>query len=766
MKRKVCAWLLMVVMILSMTACGKGESEGPEFVYVPEYISLPADEDSNVNVMQMTDKNLYYSVYSWNEETMESSQDFYSLDLTAADAKPVKMQLDMDTMGDYMQMQIDSQGNLYLATRSYEEITEKDENGETYTSYDYENAKVEIVKFGADGTESYRCDITQRMKAAQEDEYISDYIQYMVLDKAGNVYVTNGDTNIWVIGTDGKLLCEIKSDNWFNSMGVSKAGDVYISTYGNSGQVLKKIDLATKGFGEELSGLPNNFYGAILPGTEKDFVLQGDSALYEYDAQTQTYEEILKFIDCDINGSYVQNVAVTQDGKILVYYRDWNLGTQEVVSLVKKPASEVSQKQMLTLGGFYINQDLQSSIVKFNKSNEEYRITIRDYSESMGDDENAYEDAITLMNNDILTGNAPDMIYLGSVNLQTMANKGVIEDLSPYLESSDKLKREDMLESVLKTYTIGDTLCAIPTSFYISTLMSASSIVGDEMGWTMDEMLAVAKSMPEDAQLMQYGTKDMILQYMIIFGADSYVNWETGKCNFESEEFIKLLEFANTFPKEYEYSEDMPTMPEMIQSGKLLLVDQSISSMGDYQIIETIWDEPVTCIGFPGNEGNGAILMGQDAIAISSKSKHKDVAWEFLETFITDANAEENYMWGFPVVKSRLEAQFEEAMKPEYEIDWMTGETLLDENGNPVESSKGGWGYGDGIEFNIYAATQEQVDAVKELINNTTTLYNADMEMYNIISEEAAFFFEGQKSAQEVAKTIQGRIQVYVDEIR
>ena len=77
-------------------------------------------------------------------------------------------------------------------------------------------------------------------------------------------------------------------------------------------------------------------------------------------------------------------------------------------------------------------------------------------------------------------------------------------------------------------------------------------------------------------------------------------------------------------------------------------------------------------------------------------------------------------------------------MTPNYQIDYETGEPLLDENGNPMEYSKGGWSFGNNVSYDIYAATQE----------------------------EAAFYFEGAKSAAEAAEVIQGRIQLYVDENR
>lgn len=764
--KKVTAMLLAAVMVLGMTSCGnKEETEGSTFVFVPEYVSMPTVENGNISVIQLDGSELYYSLYQWDSETYESSQEFYKMDLSVENPQPEKLNVNLGEEQDYMQMCIDKQQNLYMAARVYEAIERTDEDGNTYTEYGYENATSELIKYNADGSEAFRQDITALLNA-EEMGYIP-YVQYLKVDKSGNVYISTGETSVWVFDENGNHLATIPCTNWISGMGTSKDGEIYISTYGNEGMVLRKIDLQTKGLGPELKGIPNNFYGDVVPGMEQDFLLKGDTALYEYDIETQTSTEVLNFIDCDMTGSYVECISATEDGKIVAYYRDWNQDLEEIVKLTKTDSSQVKTKQTLTLGGMYISQDLQSAIVKFNKSNDEYRISIRDYSESMGTDENAYQDALTLMNSDILTGNAPDLIYLGSVNMKNMAANGAIEDLMPYLESSDVLKKEDLVESVLAAYTSNDVLCAIPTSFYIGTLMSASSIVGDEMGWSIDEMIAIADELPENAKIMEYATKDIILQIMLLYGSDSFVNWSTGECNFTGEEFIKVLEFANRFDAEYNYDEDAPVMPELVEAGELLLVDQTISQVSDFQIIAEIWGEPVTCIGFPSASGNGSVMMGEDAIAISSKSKNKDVAWEFLENYIVEkASGESGYMWAFPSTKAGLEGVFEEAMTPEYRTDWETGEILLDENGEKMQYSKMGWSYGNGVEYEIYAATQEEVDKVKELIDSTTTVYSYDTQLFTIVSEEAAYFFNGQKSAQEVAKVIQGRVQVYVDESR
>ena len=134
----------------------------------------------------------------------------------------------------------------------------------------------------------------------------------------------------------------------------------------------------------------------------------------------------------------------------------------------------------------------------------------------------------------------------------------------------------------------------------------------------------------------------------------------------------------------------------------------------------------------------------------------KEAAWEFLKHFLNEDFYRDNYAWGFPTLISEYNRVNEEYMTPEY---------YEDENGNQVEQSKGGWGWDD-FQVDLYAATQEEVDAVTELINISDRSYSYDTQLIQIITEEAAPFFEGQKTAQDVADIIQSRVKMYVNENR
>ena len=74
------------------------------------------------------------------------------------------------------------------------------------------------------------------------------------------------------------------------------------------------------------------------------------------------------------------------------------------------------------------------------------------------------------------------------------------------------------------------------------------------------------------------------------------------------------------------------------------------------------------------------------------------------------------------------------------------------------------FGFGGGAE--IYALTQEQGDEVMALVEGTDRIWNSDSAIMDTITAEAEAYFAGQKTAQEVAKLVQSKLTIYVNEQR
>lgn len=753
--RKLTAILLAVSLAMALVACGKEEGnkkveeEEGEYVWVPEFETLQMeDENGWMFGIRMIKGVLYYAKESWDSETMTSS---YSI-CKHEDGKETVIYQKENT-------ETANEGvNSFI-------ILPEGKLGLVVSGYAEEETSWYLRIIGEDGTEIITTEITEAVMGDMEYGYVAKCLS----DKEGNLYL-QCDQWILVYDINGEFLFQLNSNgNWIQDMGNTKDGQVLVLQYSGSDMELSTIDMGKKDFAISYQGLPTDI-NTMEEGITKDVLFKVRTGLVEYDFESQSYEEVLNWIDCDINPDYVEAVSSTKDGKILVIIREWGStdGEYQLCTLTQTLKSEVPEKQTITLGTIGLSQGLQNAIVNFNKTNQEYRIRVIDYTANVDySKEGAYEDALLGFNNDILTRNAPDIIDLSAGNFVQYMNQGMIEDLYPYLDSSDSVNKENFLQSVLEAYSVDGKLACIPSTVYITTMAAKASDVGTKQGWTFEELLAVADSKPADTLIMQYATKNEILRMSLMFDEESYIDWSTGECNFDSEEFKKVLEFANRFPSEYDWSVEMPSEPALIAEGKLLLMPITISAMNDIQTYTAMYgNEDVTYIGYPTADGScGSAFSGQDTLAISSQSDCKEGAWMFIESLLTEDYQTGMFSWGMPTLKSAYDAQLKDAMRKQYEMD-EEGNILLDEEGNPIESSQGGMSYGDGWSVDYYAVTQEEADQIEELIANTQRVinYNYASEVYKIIEEEAAPYFAGQKPLDEVVDIIQSRVDIYISE--
>ncbi len=764
--KKILALGLAGVLTVSMAACGGedteegskgnvgtsgGEEAAPEYVYVPEYHTLTKDANGWVNNPTFVDGKLYYSVYSYNEETGESKDYYAYRDLNSLD---VENELDIKCPVEGMETSliscyIDKTGNSYSVWNAYPMYVEGEE-------YNYDDSTSYLMKMDSTGAQVF----VQDLKDVFVDENNS-YLQNIAATSDGKIIASSSNV-FYLFNEDGTLNKTIPTDaDWIQSMCITEEGKVLYTYYGMQGVEVAEIDVATGAKGGTYKNIPDMNAKVKNAGNGK-LLVSGASKLYEYDMATQESIELLAWLDCDVDGNYVQDFEVMDDGRIAVYYDNYN-DAAEVTILTKTKASEVTQKTIITLATLYDgDSNLQQAAVAFNKSNPKYQIKIKSYIDNNAEwTENTYADGLALMNADIISKDAPDIISINYVDISSLAAKGAFVDLTPYLEKSTVSNKDDFVESVLKAYNFDGVQVTVPVAFNINTMMAKSKYVGTEAGWTLDDIMALAKEYP-DAELMRYATKDSALQICLQYNSDSFIDYTTGTCSFDSPEFIKVLEFANNFPKEINYN-DESSFPAMIQSGQVLLADVYLSDVQNYQMYRLMMEEDVTSIGYPTVDGStGTYLSSYEMYGIAASSDCIDGAWAFIESVLAKDESSDMHRWQFPSRKDELEEVFAEAMKIDYQYD-ENGEIMYDEAGNPLQYPKTTWGYDD-WEAEIYAATQEEVDEIKAMIAMAKPAGTADQTIFTMINEEAQSYFSGQKSAEDVAKIIQSRVELYVSE--
>ena len=752
--RRVLGLALSAAMALSLAACGNssgGETEKKEWVWVPEFITID-DETVSFYDMQLVGDSLCYQSYDYDEETETSTQSICRYSLADGNITKTPLNYVEEKNWNLNRLVYAQDGSMYGTTNVYNE--------------DYTKSETFLCKFDAEGKQIFAEDMTELVAES--------YVDNMAIDGEGRIYVT-GENNVWLFDADGNKrgTVSLGADvNWIRAMGSGKDGKMYLCYYTSNGDtVLCDIDFDGKKTGNTYENYPSSNSNALVPGIDKDFLAQDGNRVYEYDTKSQTSTELFTWLDSDINGNTVENFWGLEDGRILAVASDWETNEKSIALLTKTKASEVPQKETILIGSLYGDSNIQSAAVKFNKSNDKYHISIREYlnyNDYDGDDYQAFmTDGINRLNNDITSNNCPDILDLSGLNIKQLAAKGVFEDLNGYLEKSEKLSREDFLENILEAYTLDGKLVSIPYSFQMSTVVGKGSEVGTEMGWTLEELIAYADAHP-DALLFDSKTKDVIMMTLMAYNADYFIDWSTGECRFDSEEFKDILNFANRFPEEYDWEKEDVSTPNKIQKGQVLLYEENIYDFNELQMCNEIFQGDASYIGYPTMDGSvGCMLSASQAYAITSKSGHKDGAWEFIEGFLTkEENPDRGFSSiGFPTMKSKLNAMAADAVEVKYYTD-ENGELYYDENGEPIPMGGGGGiSYEDGWSYEYRIPTQEEVDLALSLMEIAKPVsYSQGDEVLNIINEEAAPFYKGQKSVDEVASVIQSRIKIYVGE--
>ena len=243
---------------------------------------------------------------------------------------------------------------------------------------------------------------------------------------------------------------------------------------------------------------------------------------------------------------------------------------------------------------------------------------------------------------------------------------------------------------------------------------------------------------------------------------DQFVDYGKATCSFDSDDFIQLLTASAKLPTDdelygdsNEISVDYQDGYQMLQSGDLLMTSCYITgdsySMKEFYGLYNNKDFGMVNIGYPTSEGSGVQVSTSSGFGISAKSKYQDVAWDFIKTLLTDDFQTDQ--WSFPVTKSA----FDQALAESMEKDFYT-----DENGEKVYYDQSTY-IGD-TEYTLEPLTQEQVDDFKSMVDGASVGSNYDTDIINIINEEAAAFFSGDKSAADVAALIQNRVGIYLGE--
>ncbi len=737
-----------LVLALTLTGCARGGEEENDSPYV--YETQFHSPEGGVESFTVSGDSVYYSTFDGEFYQWTPGGEAKELDIEPFTTEACRRRL-----------QADPQGNLYV----FYSVPDPPRSDTCY-----------LVKYDAAGKELAKKNVSL---------LTSQFVPYeTAADGEGRLYLKGGDKLLQFDGEcDYVGVVEAPEGEYPSWLAGDAAGHVYCSLYDTQDNgIIREVVCGGEASGDSQGGSPQDSQTAsfgnplgearlgnyLAAYDENRFLTYGNNALYLYDLTSNTLTLLLQWADCDIDPDSVMRVATLADGRIAVLLQE-DEGTGELAVVEEVPRDQAAEKEVITLGVLQAgNSYLTRCISQFNRHSPDCRIEVREYYDAFLDpgQSEATEEARTALHLDISSGRCPDLLVLEYDDLEAYAAKGLLEDLAPYLEADGNL---ELADNVIEAYTFHGKLCALPGALQIRTLAGRADRLGElggATGWTLEEMMEFIDSNPDSTVFS--ADAGQLLEYSLVFNQSHFVDWEAHTCDFTSDEFIRLLEFCGRF-SERKGTEGAEVLDMMERSNTALLHEVELVRPEDIAMLAQILaTEDISYVGFPTVDGRMGNLLEDcgGTCAISAKSKHKEEAWAFVELLLTGwENPPKSYSAlvgtkGFPTELGTRERYFAKVSENPYET--LENGELFIWDGKPERRAPLAIDSGAMLVY-FYVPFPEETELICALLDSSTT-DRGGRQISSIVAQEAASYFNGQKTAADVAALIQNRVSMYLAE--
>lgn len=408
-----------------------------------------------------------------------------------------------------------------------------------------------------------------------------------------------------------------------------------------------------------------------------------------------------------------------------------------------------SETIQLSLVSFDADQDLNKMANQFHDKHNDVVISI-DYREREDDLEVMDSSGINKMKRDISIGKGPDIIDFGTGYTTTDIQGNYTIDLSEYIKYSDI----PLIDSFIEAYSLNGEILALPTEAMVLSLIVEKQGNETVTSWNIDQIIQYYQEYCQKypGAYFSYGDGRMgVLDTLTMFSMDNFIDWEEHTCDFECDEFKKIVLFCKEFPEEFPF-DVFESMDQFYQNSMGAFKCGGMSDMfGIYDDRFSFGNKEIQYIGYPVKEGSGYMLSAFGHVfAISKNCKYPDQAWAFIESFYEKEYQREvtfcpmnRDVFEELMIEARTESYSEGVTKPSAKYTY----TMQDEN-----------------VIEIPALTESDEITIRNIIERANQPACYDYCLLNIIDEECNRYFNGESTIDEICSIIQSRVTIYVKE--
>lgn len=355
------------------------------------------------------------------------------------------------------------------------------------------------------------------------------------------------------------------------------------------------------------------------------------------------------------------------------------------------------------------------------------------------------EDYRTQIMAEIMAGGGPDILYVSLEDMKQLQQNDALMDLRTLLPEETL---DQVLPGVLELGTVSGTLVGIAPEAVVESLMTKDDVwPGDT--WTVDNVLELMETGNYTSMFIQLSSAfypRAVLHIMTQYNLeDSFlIDKENGKCHFDDERFLKIMEYAKQYGRK-----DGDGEVELGVGGALATTDGAFESLDNLLFAQDRYGEDIHYVGYPTEKGNGNYLVC-DGVVVVNRNANPEMAKIYLECLLSEKmqNFQADFGERLSVRKVLLE-----------DIQYLTPQEAADYGGDIGAL----W---QGYPLQVREDGTTVLHDYKAFLESCVPALASNTQLENIIWEEAQAFIEGDKSAREVAQIINSRVQIYLDENR
>ncbi len=607
-----------------------------------------------------------------------------------------------------------------------------------------------LGRLGEEGVEEILCPVPELL----QEEATNVYEDRLGSDKSGNFYFYREEDSTSLAFLDGMLQKQGEVQLGGKIRGLlqaDKSSPLY--WYGVNEEEQAVVKSVKKG-----EVLLDHFSGVAVYGFLAEFSEEG--SLFVADNRTiwkvtEGEPQLLyNFIQNDFIVGNLYGMEAGDEGSIRFLVEldgDYVLLTLEADD---KPA--VTEKQEITFAFAMEHLALNKVIARFNRQSDQYHISVMlpEVEENQAD----YRERIKM---EMSVGKGPDLLGHDVIlNIEPYVENDYLECLDGVLEDES-----EYLQAALKGCRIDGKLYGMPYDCSLDFVSYSKEHIGESTTLTVSQLMKAVES--SDVKILQAGYDgiDIVKHYGLYDNSNTmYIDWERGESHLTEAPFLELLEFAKRYADTGKLEgED----GELVRSGEVFAEDVAMTETNVMNYLYACFEGKPALIGYPREVGNGIYVSCRE-IYLNASSECKEGAEEFLRYIMSeeaqlkyseyDIYAELSAMGGYATLYGH---------KSEFPVHMAALEILVEKAKNIKVDKQ--WGYlntitNGGVTYMAEPYTEEQVKAFYFLLENAQPNHYKAAAIGSMVDEELAPYFDGDVSAEQAAKILDNRVQLYLDE--